>query len=59
MPLVAQPDQRARRAVEAALEADCERVVEIAVDVQRLIEIRLEHADVTEQDRLPLRAARS
>jgi hypothetical protein len=56
VPLIAQPHQRPGRTVETAFERDRECVTQIAVDVQRLVVVGLENADVTEADGFPLRA---
>ena len=52
VPLIAQPDQGLGCAVEPALEGRrAKALAEIAVDVQRLVEVRFEHPDVAETDR--------
>ena len=57
MPLIAQPDQRSRRLIEAAFESDGKGGIEIAFDLERLREIRFQHTDMAEQYGVPLRAS--
>jgi hypothetical protein len=56
VPLVANPHRQGRGAVELALHAQPEGEREVAIHVERLVEVGFDHADVPESEDAPLRA---